>query len=124
MKPLSHLPILDSLDLQPTTIIIIIVGALFVLGIIIFLIIFFSKRKKGPIVTNSEWFTALGNKDNITAIKGVGSRLTVNLKNKDLVNKEKLKALGVSSIVIMSDKMILVIENKAEKIAEILLKDL
>jgi len=120
----SHLPILDNANLQPTIIILIIVGSLVVLGIIIFLIIFLNRRKKEPVVTNSEWFSALGNKENISAIKGVGSRLTVNLKNKDLVDKEKLKELGVSNIVTMSDKMILVIENKAEKIAAILLKDL
>ena len=70
----------------------------------------------------SKWQTAIGGKDNINEITAVGSRLTLNLKNNDLINKEALKELGVSNILTMSEKIILVVEDSADKVKERLLK--
>ena len=104
---------------------IIVGGGLFVLLIVIFLCIFLIKRKKKKISNDSnEWFLALGDKENVQEVKAIGSRLTVVLANKDKMNRDQLKELGVSSILVMANKVVLVIENQAEKIAAILSKSL
>ena len=89
------------------------------------LIIFVIKngKKKGQKVIEdhtrgSDWLKALGEKDNILEVTATGSRLTVRLKDQSLVNKEQLKTLGVTNIVTMSDKLVLVVEDKAELIKE------
>ena len=71
-------------------------------------------------MNNDEWFVALGGKENVKEINAVGSRLSLVLIDKEKVDREKLKTLGVSSVVSMSNKVTLVIEGKAEKIAETL----
>ena len=75
-------------------------------------------------VDNNEWFIALGGKENVKEISAVGSRLSLNLLDKEKIDREKLKTLGVSSVVVMSNKVTLVIEGKAEKIAETLKQSL
>ena len=54
----------------------------------------------------------------------IGSRLSLKLENNELINKDKLKELGVSSVLVMSNKVTLVIEGQAEKVAEIIKKEL
>ena len=66
---------------------------------------------------DDEWINALGGKDNIQDIMAMGSRLSVALANKDLIDREKLTALGVSNIMVMSNKVTLIIEDKAEQIS-------
>ena len=91
-----------------------------VIGITIFLIIFLNKRRKANKVTdntsNDDWLIALGGKENISESSANGSRLTVKLVDQNKIDKDKLKELGVSNIVTMSDKIILVLEDKAELI--------
>ena len=91
-----------------------------VIGITIFLIIFLNKRKKANKVTDNtssdDWLIALGGKENISESSANGSRLTVKLVDQNKIDKDKLKELGVSNIVTMSDKIILVLEDKAELI--------
>ena len=71
---------------------------------------------------SSKWLKALGGIDNIIDSSARGSRLTINLKDTSIVDDLTLKNLGVTSIVKMSDKIILVIENKANYLLEILKK--
>ena len=82
--------------------------------------------KKSPRVkvNNDDWFNALGGKENVKEISAVGSRLSLNLLDKEAIDREKLKTLGVSSVVSMSNKVTLVIEGKAEQIAETLKQSL
>ena len=82
--------------------------------------------KKSPKVkvNNDDWFNALGGKENVKEISAVGSRLSLNLLDKEAIDREKLKTLGVSSVVSMSNKVTLVIEGKAEQIAETLKQSL
>ena len=92
---------------------------------IIFLIFYctvFRKRNKKikAKFDNNAWIAALGNKENIVEISGVGSRLSVKLVDKDKIDREKLKELGVSSVLVMSNKVTLVVEGQAEKLSEIL----
>ena len=97
-----------------------IVGAIIITLVIIFVIRVNLKKQKDSIAntTNDEWINALGGKDNILEVNANGSRLSVKLKALENENKEELKKLGVSNIVTMSDKLVLVVEDKAELIKE------
>ena len=102
----------------------------FVVIILITLIILFlinrNKTKKIDKTTYSistnDWLDSLGGKDNILEISSRGSRLTLSLKEISLINETKLKELGVTSLLKMSNKLILVIEENAAKIEEIIKK--
>ena len=63
-------------------------------------------------------------KGNIKEIKAIGSRLNLVLLDKEKINRGRLKELGVTSILVMSNKVTLVIEGQAEKIASSIQKDL
>ena len=113
-----NLPLLTS-EINTNLIIwLVVIDALLLLIVAIMVIRFLTNKKAKPKVNNDEWFNALGGKDNIKEINAVGSRLSLVLKDKDIVDREKLKTLGVSSVVSMSNKVTLVIEGKAETIAE------
>ena len=59
---------------------------------------------------------ALGGKENILEHSLNGSRLTLSLTDYNVVNEEKLNALGVDSVIKMSNKIILVIKDDISKI--------
>ena len=111
-------PLLNTLN--PLIIILPIVGGVVVLAIIIFLIIFLRKRKKNPKVVDTEWFSALGGQDNILEANAVGSRLSLKLVDKEKIDRDQLKDLGVSSVLVMSNKVTLVIEGQAERICSVI----
>ena len=81
-----------------------------------------NRRKGTPKIEDhtqgSDWLIALGGKENLLEVTANGSRLTVKLNDQNIIDKDKLKALGVTNIVTMSDKLILVVEDKAELIKE------
>ena len=88
-----------------------------VIVIVIALILIFGRKKKEdkPIIAQkSEWVDALGGSENILSSEAYGSRLAVKLKDKNLMNKDKLKELGVTNFIEMSDKITLLLEDKAE----------
>ena len=98
-----------------------IIGGSALAVIIAVLLIFFLVRNKKPkkddfVVNANEWEEALGGKDNVVDAYAAGSRLNVQLKDAKLVNEERIKELGVSSIIKMSGKIVLVVEDKAEYI--------
>ena len=76
------------------------------------------KKEEPPQVDDKEWLVALGEQDNIKAVSVRGSRLSVELVDDKKINRESLATLGVKSIITMSNKLILVIENNANLIAE------
>ena len=119
-----NLPLLT--DTNNTTLIIwlAVVDALLLLVVAAMFIRYKVKNSPKAKVNNDEWLNALGGKENIKEINAVGSRLSLNLENKEAIDREKLKTLGVSSVVAMSNKVTLVIEGKAEKIAETLKQSL
>ena len=96
---------------------IIIGGGVLLIAVIVFLIIFFSKRKKTPKIDDGVWLIALGGKENVNSVSAIGSRLTLSLVDKEKVDREKLKELGVSSVLTMSNKVTLVIQKQALEIA-------
>ncbi len=123
MNYLATLPLLAN-EIKPLAIVLIVMAVVFflaALGILIYLIV--SKKKENE-ANGSVWILALGNKENVKEVSAVGSRLTVNLEDKEKIDRTKLKDLGVSSILVMSNKITLVIEGKAEKIAALIKKDL
>ena len=93
-------------------------------------VIFLVKNKKDPSkgksqpIDASEWLEALGGKDNIVEISSMGSRLSVKLNNKELLNRDKLTELGVKNVVEMSNKVTLVSELDNAKIVENIQKSL
>ena len=96
---------------------------LVIIGVIVLLVIRGKGKgsKKGKTISNadaSEWFDALGGSDNVLEVNATGSRLSVKLINKDLMNREALTKLGVSNIVMMSDKITLVTNLDNQKIVE------
>ena len=117
-----NLPLLVTVN---TTLIIwlIVVDVLLLLFVVIMIIRNKVAKPKSKI-NNDEWILALGDKDNIKEVTAIGSRLSLTLVNKEKIDREKLKTLGVSSVLVMSNKVTLVIEGKAEKIAESLKQSL
>ena len=111
-----YFPLLvDMLPLY--ALILIIVGGVIIVAAIIFLLIFLNKRKKSPKINDSIWLEALGGKDNVTSISAIGSRITLALQDKEAIDREKLKELGVSSVITMSNKVTLVVTSNALEIA-------
>lgn len=117
-----YFPVLDNIN--PLPIILISIGGVLLLAgiaLAIYLIISNKKKKK---VSGGVWLSALGDKDNIEDISGVGSRVTLILKDKEKIDRVKLKTLGVSSVLTMSNKIILVVEDQAVKVAEAIREEL
>ena len=123
MNYLATFPLLAN-QIKPLAIVLIVLAVVFflaALGIVIYLIISNKKEKSN---NSGVWLLALGNKENVKEVSAVGSRLTVSLEDKEKIDRVKLKELGVSSVLAMSNKITLVIEGKAEKIANLIKKDL
>lgn len=91
-------------------------GVLMIATVVVLII--FLKKKKVVKVDNSLWIDNLGGKENIESVNQVGSRINLVLKDKEAINKDNLKELGVKSVLVMSNKVTLVIENNAEDIAK------
>ena len=115
------LPLLSS-SINPAVIIAIaVVAALLVVGCAVLLILRSKSNKTSKAkVSDSEWIDALGGQNNILEASAIGSRLSVKLNDKEIINRDKLKELGVSSVLVMSNKVTLVIEKQAEKVASVI----
>ena len=118
MSNAFNLPLLTSEINNTLVICLIALDAVLLFLVVIMVILHFVKKSPKQKVNNDEWFVALGGKENIKEINATGSRLSLVLNDKESIDREKLKALGVSSVVTMSNKVTLVIESKAEMIAE------
>lgn len=92
------------------------VGVIIVVVAIILITANVKKNKKPEvkIAEKSLWVEALGGEDNIVSSEAYGSRLAVVLKDKAKMNKEELKNLGVTNFIEMSNKITLLLEDKAE----------
>lgn len=97
----------------------IIVGVILVVLFIVFLIAMHRRKKKAKQVTKrainvTAYMKALGGAENIISHSLVRSRIILELKDYDLVNKEELKKAGVDGFIMMSNKLTLVIQGDAE----------
>lgn len=111
------MPSLDPLIIG----IIIAVGVVIVLGVLISVLVknLSKKRvKELPIASKSEYFEALGGKDNYIDSSREGSRIIVHLKDYSKINKEKIKEAGVTGFIEKSDKLTLVVKDNAEEVYE------
>lgn len=88
--------------------------------IIVFIIMFLlgNKKKKGKVAAKTfetnEVFEALGGKENVLTHSKNGSRISLTLSDYDKVNEKMLNALGVDSIIKMSNKITLVVKDDAD----------
>ena len=98
-----------------------------VIAIVVVLILVFGRKTKKAvpqIAEKSKWVEALGGSENIVSSEAYGSRLAISLVDKSLMNKEALKELGVTNFIEMSNKITLLLEDKAELVkAELDKKD-
>ena len=123
MNDLFNLPLLNEVNTQ-LVIWLVAVDAALLLFVVFFVIRYRVKKSAKAQINNDDWLMAVGGKENIKEVNAVGSRLSINLLDKEKIDREKLKTLGVSSVLVMSNKVTLVIEGKAEKIAESLKQSL
>ena len=96
---------------------IILLGVVVLLGLIwliSFLISKNPKKRKGK-VGDIDIFTYLGGKDNVLSFTVRGSRLIVKLKNKNLLQREELKALGVKGFVEKEEDITIVLSNELKE---------
>lgn len=74
-----------------------------------------NKKAEAPqIAEKSKWMEALGGSENIISSEAYGSRLALQLIDKEKMNKDALKELGVTNFIEMSNKITLLLEDKAE----------
>ena len=105
---------LSSKDIWLIVGIAIVVVLLLVISIILLLVC--NKKKKNKtvkvvnnvVVNQEELLSCLGGKDNVISHSLNGTRLSLTLKDQKLINKNKIKELGVERILEMSTKIILV----------------
>lgn len=98
-----------------------------IIAVVVVIILVKGRKVKKPvpqIAEKSKWVEALGGAENIISSEAYGSRLAVSLVDKSLMNKEVLKELGVTNFIEMSNKITLLLEDKAELVkAELDKKD-
>lgn len=83
-------------------------GAVFILVLAVVLI-FLSGRKKSQKQDFDSFYLALGGQPNIVSAESHGSRLALKLLDYEKVDYDKLKTVGVSSFIKMTDKLTVVI---------------
>lgn len=103
--------------------------ALSILAIIIIVVILIlvSKKKGTKKTSKNELYeqliAAFGTINNIISSSAKGSRLSLVLREYELLNNEKLEALGVSSSIRMSSKITFVLEQ-AQEVSDYINKEL
>ena len=75
-------------------------------------------KTKKKVNNFNDWFTALGGKENVIEASYRSSRLTILLNDVSLVDEEKLKSLNATNFIKASNKIILVVSNNIEQIAD------
>ena len=86
-------------------------------------LLFLLKPKKKPAprpVEKSAYLSAMGGEENIVSHLRKGSRIELVLKDYSLLDKERLKAAGVDSFILMSNKLTLVIQEDAVRVEKTL----
>lgn len=92
-----------------------------IIFILVMVLLALSRKKVKPLpVDYQPILDSLGGISNLISASGRGSRLSVRLKDYQIVQFEKLKTLGVESYIQMTSKLTLLV-GEAEKIAEFLI---
>ena len=106
----------------------IIIGAVVALGLIVLVIFLVNKsrtknKKLSQAKQDEMLIEGLGGENNIESIVSVvGSRLSVKLFDAELLKRDLLKEAGITSVIVMSNKVTLVIENRAKELSKSLEK--
>ena len=106
----------------------IIIGAVVALGLIVLVIFLVNKsrtnnKKLNQAKQDEKLIEGLGGENNIESIVSVvGSRLSVKLFDAELLKRDLLKEAGITSVIVMSNKVTLVIENRAKELSRSLEK--
>ena len=98
-------------------------AVLAVLALVVALLLLLKPKKKKPTprpVEKSAYLSAMGGEENIVSHLRKGSRIELVLKDYSLLDKERLKAAGVDSFILMSNKLTLVIQGDAERVEKTL----
>ena len=93
-----------------------------VLALVVALLLLLRPKKKPTPrpVEKSAYLSAMGGEENIVSHLRKGSRIELVLKDYSLLDKERLKAAGVDSFILMSNKLTLVIQGDAERVEKTL----
>ena len=95
-------------------------AVLAVLALVVALLLLLKPKKKlapRP-VEKSAYLSAMGGEENIVSHLRKGSRIELVLKDYSLLDKERLKAAGVDSFILMSNKLTLVIQGDADRVEQ------
>lgn len=101
----------------------IVIGVVVALGLVVLVIFLVKKRRQKSKKLNQakqdeELIEGLGGEDNIESIVSVvGSRLSIKLSDPELLKRDLLKEVGITSVIVMSNKVTLVIENRAKELS-------
>ena len=97
-------------------------AVLAVLALVVALLLLLRPKKKPAPrpVEKSAYLSAMGGEENIVSHLRKGSRIELVLKDYSLLDKERLKAAGVDSFILMSNKLTLVIQGDAERVEKTL----
>jgi len=74
------------------------------------------QMKKSPIA-GQDYVAALGGKTNIVAVKATYSRLSAYVRDLEIVDQARLRELGATSIITMSDRLVILLGEKAGAVA-------
>ena len=93
-----------------------------VLALVVALLLLLKPKKKPTPrpVEKSAYLSAMGGDENIVSHLRKGSRIELVLKDYSLLDKERLKAAGVDSFILNSNKLTLVIQGDAERVEKTL----
>ena len=93
-------------------ILIIVLAALLLLAFAILTIVFIKKHKKKEVISEfPNLLEALGGISNIVDSTYKGSRVSVVVNDKKIVDKEKIKTEGIETIVVSNKKITMVVDN-------------
>ena len=101
----------------------IVIGAVVASGLIVLVIFLINKsrtknKKLSQTKQDEKLIEGLGGEDNIESIVSVvGSRLSIKLSDPELLKRDLLKEAGITSVIVMSNKVTLVIENRAKELS-------
>lgn len=102
------------------------IALFFAVVIIVTLLTIFLSGKRSGIKSGNKSFAsedflaALGGRENIISLYAKGSRLSLVLKENNLLVEEDLRKNGVMSIIKMSSKITLVVNGSAEELAKVI----
>lgn len=104
-------------DFLSTYALYIVLGFVLILAITVCVILLVNKYNKNKTTKKTKetsiekFYGFVGGKENIDDIRLVGSRLTLVLKDVNLLNKDEIKTLGVNNIISLKEKVTLVLDE-------------